>query len=85
MAHRKSHRHKRIHRSSKNVFNKTYDASVSVVKSTSNKYMPKVKSGLENVGSKVITTGKQSVPFLQSMTRKLFNLFKSKNTRRRRH
>ena len=56
--HRKSHRSKRrSHRNTKNIINKTVGKSVSVVKSTSRKYMPKVKSGLENVGSKVVKTG----------------------------
>jgi hypothetical protein len=77
------HRHRRS--SKRNFINKTIDQSVSVVKSTSKKYMPKVKSGLENVGSKVVRTGQKSVPFLQNLTRKFFGMFsKSSNTRRRR-
>ena len=82
MAHR---RHRRSYKkgSSKNMLDKT----VSVAKSTSKKIMPKVKSGLENVGSKVIKTGEQSVPFLQSMTRKFFEMFstKSKTRKHRKH
>lgn len=79
---------RRHHRSSrKNIINKTIDQSVSVVKSTSKKYMPKVKSGLENVGSKVVKTSEKSVPFLQNLTRKFFGMFSksSKTRRRRRH
>lgn len=76
-------RHRRSSR--KNIINKTIDQSVSVVKSTSKRYMPKVKSGLENVGSKVVRTGQKSVPFLQNLTRKLFGMFSSKTRRRRRH
>jgi hypothetical protein len=87
MAHHRHHRTSRRHkRSSKNMINKTIDQTVSVAKTTSKKYMPKVKSGLENVGSKVIKTGEQSVPFLQNMTRKFFGLFsknKSRKNRRR--
>ena len=79
---RTSHRHKR---SSKNIINKTIDQSVSVAKSTSKKYMPKVKSGLENVGSKVIKAGEQSIPFLQRMTRKLFGMFLSNSGKTRKH
>jgi len=72
MTYRKSHR--RSHRrSSKNIFNKTVGTSVSMVKSTSKKYAPKLKSGLENVGSKVIRSGQQTVPFLQRLTRKAFS------------
>jgi hypothetical protein len=47
--------------------------------------MPKVKSGLENVGSKVVKTGQQSIPFLQQMTRKFFGMFSSKTRKNRRH
>lgn len=88
MAHRRHHRTSRRHkRSSKNIINKTIDQSVSVAQSTSKKYMPKVKSGLENVGSKVVKTGEQSIPFLQRMTRKFFGMFstKSKTRKHRRH
>jgi hypothetical protein len=47
--------------------------------------MPKVKSGLENVGSKVVKTGTQSVPFLQNMTRKFFGLFSGKTRKKRKY
>lgn len=88
MAHRrhnKSHRKSHRKRSSRNLINKTLDNSVSVVKTTSRKYMPKVKSGLENVGSKVVKTGEQSIPFLQRLTRKMFSSFGSKSRKHRRH
>jgi hypothetical protein len=80
-SHRKSHRRSgRKHSSSrKNIIKKTFDESVNVVKNTSKKYMPKVKSGLENVGSKVVSTGSKSIPFLQNMTRKFFGLFSKKS------
>jgi len=52
------------------------------VEATSRRYMPKVKSGLENVGSKVITTTKKSVPFLQRLTQKLFGVFRSKTLKK---
>lgn len=74
---RRRHR-TRKHRGSRNVLKKTLDSSVSVVKSTSKRYMPKVKSGLENVGSNVVNSGKRSVPYLQKMTRKLFGAFTKK-------
>ena len=78
MAHRKHHR--RHHRSySKNIM----DQSVSLAKTTSRKFMPKVKNSLENVGSKVVKTGEQSIPFLQRITRKLFGMFSLGRTRRR--
>lgn len=75
----------RRHRS-KNIL----DKSVSVAKYTSKKYMPKVKTSLENVGSNVVSTTKKSVPFLQRMTRKLFKMVGAgrrhrKKSRRCRH
>jgi len=88
MARSKSHRKSRRRSSKKNIINKTYDQSINVVKSTSRKYMPKVKSGLEDVGSKVVSTGSKTIPFLQNMTRKIFGLFsskKSKSRKNRRH
>lgn len=86
MAHRRHHRSaRRSKRSSKNIINKTIDQTVSVAKTTSKKYMPKVKSGLENVGSKVVKTGEQSIPFLQRMTRKFFGMFSSKSGKTRKH
>ena len=75
----------RRNRNYKNLINKTVEQSVSVVKSTSKKYMPKVKSGLENVGSKVVKTGEQSVPFLQQMSRKFFSMFSGKTKKNRKY
>jgi hypothetical protein len=86
MHHRKTHRHRKSRKSRKvrNMLNKTLKQSVSVVKTTSKKYMPKVKSGLETVGSKVVKSGEQSIPYLQSLTRKVFSKFgvSSKKSRR---
>jgi hypothetical protein len=78
-------RRNRTRRNYKNIINKTVDQSVSIVKSTSRKYMPKVKSGLENVGSKVVKTGEQSVPFLQQMTRKFFSMFSGKSKKNKKY
>ena len=66
----------------KNMINKTVGQGVSIVKSTSRKYMPKVKSGLENVGSTVI---EKTVPYLQRLTRKFFGLFSGKTRKNRKH
>ena len=77
--------HRNRNRNYKNLINKTVEQSVSVVKSTSRKYMPKVKSGLENVGSKVVKTGEQSVPFLQQMSRKFFSMFSGKTKKNRKY
>ena len=85
MAHRKHHSRK-SRRSKKNIINKTVNKGVSLVSSTSSKYMPKVKSGLTNVGSKVIKTGQTTVPYLQKLTRKAFGAvgLKPVKSRRRR-
>ena len=78
------HRRKtRKHRKSNNILKKTVDKGVKVVKTTSKKYMPKVKSGLENVGSKVIKGSKRTVPYLQGLTRKALAAFSIKRQRRR--
>jgi hypothetical protein len=47
--------------------------------------MPKVKSGLENVGSNVVRTGQKTIPFLQQMTRKFFGMFSLKTRKNRKH
>lgn len=77
--HRQRHRPTSKRRHTKNIVNKTIQQSVAVAKTTSKKYMPKIKSGLENVGSNVIKTGQKSIPFLQQMTRKFFNIFSGKS------
>ena len=85
MHHRNTHKHRKSRKSrksrSRNMLNKTLKQSVSIVKTTSEKYMPKVKTGLENVGSKVIKSGKETVPYLQRLTRKIFSKFGFKNRR----
>ena len=72
-------------RRSRNIINNTLNKSVSFVKSTSNKYMPKIKTGLENVGSKVNTNASRTIPFFQKMTRKLFGTFSSKSRKYKKH
>jgi hypothetical protein len=83
MAYRKSYRksHRRSHKK-KRYSNNFMNSTVSVARSTNKKYMPKVKHGLENVGSKVIKTGTESVPFLQRMTRRAFGMFTRKKTKK---
>jgi IS5 family transposase len=73
---RRHRSHRRRHRINRRpIINET----VSAVTTTSKRYMPKVKHGLENVGSSVTN----SVPFFQTMTRKIFEMFTTnKNTRR---
>lgn len=87
MAHRRHHRSSK--KRSKNMLNKNIGKSISFVKkftkSTSNKYMPKIKSGLENVGNEVVKTSEQTIPYLQQMTRKLFGMFSTKTRKHRKH
>lgn len=71
----RSNRSNRMVRKGKNILGKTLQKSSAIVKETSKKVMPKVKTGLENVGSKVIKSSKKSVPYLQRLTRKLFSKF----------
>lgn len=71
---RKTRRNRRTKRT-RNIVSKTLQKSTDLVKQTSKKVMPKVKNGLENVGSKVIRSSKRSVPYLQRLTRKLFSAF----------
>lgn len=80
MARRRSNK-RRTHRkrNSRNIASSVVKKSVGIFKSTSKRYMPKVKSGLENVGSNVITKGEKTVPYLQRMTRKLFSSFGKKH------
>jgi hypothetical protein len=77
-------RHRKSHRSKKNFVGKSVSKGVNMVKSTSKKYMPKVKSSLENVGSVVSSTAQKSIPYLQKKTRGMFDMLKMKKTRKHR-
>lgn len=83
MVHRRHRKHfsSKKRRNSKNIMNKT----LSLVKTTSKKILPEVKSGLKNVGSKVVKTGEQSIPYLQRTTRKFLGMFSNKSKKHRRH
>ena len=50
----------------------------------SRKVMPRVKSGLESVGSQVISKGSNTIPYLQRLTRKLMGVFSTKKRGRSR-
>ena len=58
----------------KNFINRTFKTGMNVATTTSKKYMPKVKTGIENVGSKVTKTATKSIPVLQKTTRNLFSM-----------
>jgi len=61
-------------RKNKNFIKRTFKTGINVAATTSKKYMPKVKTELESVGSKVTKTATKSVPALQKVTRKLFSM-----------
>jgi|UniRef100_A0A6C0KPL8 hypothetical protein len=82
--HRKSKTYKKHSSKKRNFIGKTFSKSVGLVKNTSKKYIPKVESGLENVGSKVVKTGSNTIPYLQRMTRNLFGMFSTKKNRKNR-
>jgi hypothetical protein len=69
---------KAVRTTSKKGFKKGFKT----MKNTSKKYMPQVKTGLENVGSKVTKTATKSVPILQKASRDLFGMFGIKKKRR---
>lgn len=79
MVHRRHHK-KFSKRNSKNIINK----SLSLIKTTGKKILPNVTSGLKNVGTKVVKTGEQSIPFLQRTTRKFLGMFSNKSKKHRR-
>jgi len=75
MAHKKTHRrNRRSKRTRGNILNKSIKQGYSVAQETSKKYMPKVKSGIENLGSNVTQTAKESVPYLQKLTRRVLDM-----------
>jgi hypothetical protein len=61
-------------RKNKNFIKRTFKTGINAAATTSKKYMPKVKTGLESVGSKVTKTATKSVPALQKVSRKLFSM-----------
>jgi hypothetical protein len=70
-------------RRNKNFIKKTFKTGMNSVTTTSKKYMPKVKSGLENVGSKVTKTATKTIPVLQKTTRNLFSMLGLKKRSRK--
>ena len=87
MAHRRHRKHysSKKRRNSNNIINKSIRNTLSFAKNTSNKVLPKVKSGIKNVGSQVVKTGEQSIPFLQRTTRRFLGMFSNKSKKHRRH
>lgn len=80
---RKNNRFKRTLKYGVRASKKGFKKGFNTVKSTSKKYMPRVKTGLENVGSKVTKTATKSVPVLQKASRDLFGLLGLKKSKKR--
>ena len=74
-------RHNRRTHRNKQIITRGFNKGFKTVKSTSRKYMPAVKSGLEGVGSKVTKTATKSIPILQKTTRDLFSIIGMKKKR----
>ena len=78
--HHSNRRHKR--RTSKNMLKK----GLSVMQTTSQRYMPKVKTGLESVGSKVTNVASKSMtrtmPMVQRKARDLLGMIGLNKSRR---
>ena len=75
MAFRKRHNKSSKKRSnSALMIKKTLSKGYNVAKTTTKKYAPKVKAGLETVGSKVKVVAKKSVPLLENVSNKLLGL-----------
>ena len=84
MAYRKHRNSSRNFR--RNAMKKTLTKGVYMVKNTSKKYIPKVKSGLEEVGSKMTTSAEKSLPMLEQASRKFLSIFGvGKTKKHRRH
>ena len=56
------------------MIKKSLSKGYNVAKTTTKKYAPKVKAGLETVGSKVKVVAKKSVPVVKSVADKLLGL-----------
>ena len=68
-------------RKNKNFIKRTLKIGMNAAATTSKKYMPKVKSGIESVGSRVTKTATKTIPVLQKTTRNLFSMLKIKKRR----
>jgi hypothetical protein len=78
MALKKRHNKSSINKSSKKnkelMIKKSLSKGYNVAKTTTKKYAPKVKAGLETVGSEVKVVAKKSVPLIKTAADKLLGL-----------
>jgi len=56
---------------------------MNVASTTSKRYMPRVKTGIEGVGSSVTKTATKTIPVLQKTTRNLFRMLGLKKRSRK--
>jgi hypothetical protein len=70
-------------RRNKNFIKRTFKTGMNAASTTSKRYMPKVKSGIENVGSRVTKTATKTIPVLQKTTRNLFSMLGLKKRSRK--
>lgn len=83
MARTRKNRQRNKSRRNKGFIKRTFKTGMNVAATTSKKYIPKVKSGLENVGSKVTKTASRTIPVLQKTTRNLFSMLGLKKRSRK--
>lgn len=62
----------------KNFIKRTFKTGMNVATTTSKKYMPRLKTRIEGVGSKVTKTARNTIPILQKTARNLFSMMKIK-------
>jgi hypothetical protein len=77
MSNKTHKRHSRRHNKSKGYTRKTrvyLEKGLSSIKTGSRKYMPKVRTGLENVGAKVTDSASKSVPVMQKKARQFLGM-----------
>lgn len=67
----------------KNFIKRTIKTGMNAATTTSKRYMPKVKTGIENVGSRVTKTATKTIPVLQKTTRNLFSMLGLKKRSRK--
>ena len=70
-------------RRNKNFIKRTFKTGMNVASTTSKRYMPRVKTGIEGVGSSVTKTATKTIPVLQKTTRNLFRMLGLKKRSRK--
>jgi hypothetical protein len=66
----------------KNFIKRTLKTGMNIATTTSKKYMPRLKTRIEGVGSKVTKTATNTIPILQKTARNIFSMMKIKKSKR---